>query len=265
MIKINTIKKKLICSAIVAIIASLIVFVFITSSQKLYTVRTSFIVTLPPIKTNLDINKYLVSYINNKHIADSISKYCEESGITTENYTKRISIGISQDKLIKMNVSATTEESAIATSELLIDLMNKKIISLIKNQSENEIKELTALIDNKKTQIDSLKQVINNLQKSESQKLFSQKNLLENNPEYLFAKYLMEKYANDYGFLTSQYYSIRENMNENVQHITVMNPMIAKSEESSKLKYILITAFISFICSLCLLSFVGNKQNIDVV
>ena len=87
--------------------------------------------------------------------------------------------------------------------------------------------------------------------------LVEHKILLEKNPDYIFASKLMEKYATDYGNALSTLNDSKKFVEKDKKYITVIksaNPSNSHAN-TNKTKSLAISAFLAFICSICIVVF----------
>ena len=217
-----------------------------------------------PIKTTMDINKYVVSAMKDNDVIDSVANTCN---ISSNILKGRISAVVEADKSIAMAVSSETPESATEISEQIIVQLNRKLSRLVAERTQADMSEIDHIMEIKSTQADSLKRVIqhidsivaNEVSKSGTKKdqLIEHKILLEKNPDYIFASKLMEKYANDYGTeMSTQAEMQAQKFDQNYISIISMPDSSQAHIKTNKTKIILTVAFIAFICSLCLITFI---------
>lgn len=261
---IQSTKAKIIAVIVITCVVTAIAAAIILTRPQLYTVRSSYIIPTLPIRTSMDINKYVIVSVKDKDLIDSVSKVCN---IPDDELRGRITATIENNKSIGMAVSAETPEKAAEISEHTIDLLNDKIAKIVKDYSESEIAETEYTMEAKKIYVDSLRQAIHQIDSmvacqvsktgSRKDQLIEHKILLEKNPDYIFASKLMEKFANDYGNALS---SLNENKiftDNDKNYISVIksaNPKAAYNK-INKPKSLIITAFLSFLCSICLVVF----------
>lgn len=273
-----SIKKKIAIVTTLTCIATAIVVAIVFTRPKLYTVSSSLIIHNTPIRTTMDINRYAITVINDKDFADSISR---ANSISMDEYKNRVNASIDENKCIVMAVSAETPEDATKMSEQIIDLLNLKIQDVVSDQMQLETIETSELLNEKMHQIDSLKRVIEKIDStvslevskscSSKDRLIEHKILLEKNPDYIFANQLMGKFANDYGNALAYWDESKNMIDKNMDFINIIKK--ANPEDTiinvNKTKSIVVSAFLAFICSICLVSFWNilasrfNKNPID--
>lgn len=261
---IESTKGKITAVIIITCVATAIASAIIFTRPQLQTVNSSFIVPTLPIKTTMDVNKYVIVAIKDKDLIDSVAHNCD---VSSEDLRSRIAATIDGNKSIGMTVSWETAEKAAEISENIIMQMNNKISGIVRNYIQSDISETEYTIKAKEIYIDSLKHVMQNLDStiacevskngSRKDQLIEHKILLEKNPDYIFASKLMEKFASDYGTSLSSLNENKKFFENDKNYITVIKSANPNNSHSStnKTKSLIITAFIAFICSICIVVF----------
>lgn len=268
-----TLKVKIIIVAIITCVAAIATFLVTKSRPQLYAVNSSFYVQNLPIKTTADFSRLAVSSIKDKSIVDSVSAFYN---ITVETYDSRVSASVDSRKCISMIVSAETPEDAAGMSEMIIDLLNKKMQNIVAEQTQKDMEDISNQMVTKIRNVDSLKNVISmidstvsqNVSKSGARKdiLIEHKILLEKNPDYIFESKLIEKLANDYGAMMAEQAEAQNQINK--QYITTISAPDSNRayNQTNKAKIILTVTFLAFVCSICMVTFIDmirqRKSNI---
>ena len=259
-----TLKTKIIVVVTITCIAAIATFFVTKNKPQLYAVNSSFYVQNLPIKTTMDFSKLAVSTINDKSIVDSVSA---SFNITGKTYASRVSASVDTKKSITMIVFAETPEDAAGMSELIINLLNKKLQNIVAEQTKNDLEEISSQMETKIRNIDSLKNVISSIDSTvakdvsksgnRTNALIEHKILLEKNPDYIFESKLIEKLANDYGAMLATQAEMQNQINQ--QYINIISaPDSNKAyNQTNKIKIILTVTFIAFISSICIMTFIG--------
>lgn len=261
---IESTKGKIIAVIVITCVATAIASAVIFTKPQLQTVNSTFIIPTLPIKMTMDVNKYAITAMKDKDLIDSVANACD---VSSSDLRSRITATVDGNKCIGLAVSWETPEKAAEISEQIITRLNYKISGIVKGYILADMSEIEYTIKAKELYVDSLKNIMQQLDStiacevsktgSKKDQLIEHKILLEKNPDYIFASKLMEKYATDYGNALSTLNDSKKFVEKDKKYITVIksaNPSNSHAN-TNKTKSLAISAFLAFVCSICLVVF----------
>lgn len=265
MIKLNTAIRKIVVSLCVSIVASVLVFIVLQYKKQDNIAESIFTISQLPT-TNISAEKYIISVFACKEIVAEVEKQFYSSGINRDNFRQHVSIATTASNQVKLLVSADNKEQAIELSELMLVLLNKKINSIVNKQVQTELQIIESEIAYVNHTLDTLKVATKQLNKdlqqnSGNHNTIEHNLLLLNDPDYISLTAEIKNFSNKLTNLQSSYNSLKNAEQNELQYIIQTAPtQIQPNSLFDMLKFVIVTALISFVAAICILVLFDKKK-----